>query len=97
MRNISRDDEYQPDPGAEACGIHHGDDEERGEDAEIAVSEVHEAHDPEHEREPGREERVEAPQEDALDDGVDPRHRALTLRSTRSRSARGSARRHPLK
>ena len=51
-----------------------GEDEVGGEDGEVAVGEVDEAHHPERQREPGGEQGVETAQQDALDDGVDPVH-----------------------
>ncbi len=42
--------------------------DERGEDRQVAVGEVDEAHHAERQREPGGEQRVEAAEQDALDD-----------------------------
>ena len=56
--------------------------QERGQDAEVAVGQVDEAHDAEDERQAGREQRVQPAEQDALDDRVDPVHR-LRSRSTR--------------
>ncbi len=53
----------------------HGDDrDEGGQDAEVAVGEVDQAHDAEDQRQPGGEERVETAQQDALHDRVEPGH-----------------------
>ena len=41
---------------------------------EVAVGEVDDPHHAEHQREPAREQRVEAAEQDALDDVVDPGH-----------------------
>ena len=62
--------------GLSAERLHDDHREERGEDAEIAVGEVDDAHDAEDERQPGGEERVEPAEQQALEDGVDPRHRS---------------------
>ena len=47
---------------------------ERGEDRQVAVSQVDQPHHAEHQREPAGEQRVEPAGQDALDDGVDPCH-----------------------
>ena len=49
-----------PASGLSAERLHRDDGEERGQDAEVAVGQVDDAHDAEDEREPGGEERVEA-------------------------------------
>ena len=41
---------------------------------EVAVRQVDDLHDPEHQRQPAGEQRVEAADQDSLDDGVDPGH-----------------------
>ena len=47
----------------------------RGEDRQVTVGEVDEPHHAEAERQSGGEQRVEAADQDALHDRVDPRHR----------------------
>jgi hypothetical protein len=61
---------------AELLDAHDG--EEGGQDAEVAVREVHQPHHAEDQREPGGEERVEAAEQDALHDAVEPRHRSAS-------------------
>ena len=82
--------------------LHHHDREERGQDAEIAVSQVDDAHHPEDEREPGGEERVEAAEEEALEDGVHPPHRhapkyAAAIRARVRSAGRPSSETAPLR
>src|SRR5947209_15940960 len=65
-----------------------GDDAERDVGAdhrEVAVREVDDLHDPEHEREPAGEQRVQSAGQDALDDGVDPGHYGSLTSSARSK------------
>src|SRR5208337_1331812 len=50
-------------------------------DREVAVRQVDDLHDPEHQREPAREQRIEAADQDSLDDGVDPGHNGCSISS----------------
>ena len=68
----------QNTPRFEAVQQEQGD--ERGEDAEIAVCEIDEAHHAEHEGEPGREQCEQPAQEDPLHGDIHPIH-AITSRS----------------
>ncbi len=45
-------------------------------DDQVAMRKVHQPHDAEDKAQPGREERVETAEQDALEDGVDPDHAA---------------------
>ena len=49
-------------------------DQIRAEHGEVAVGEVDDSHQPEHQRQPAREQPVEPAEHDALNDGVDPGH-----------------------
>jgi hypothetical protein len=68
-------DEGQGDERIQPERLPHDHREERGQDAEVAVGQVDDAHHPEDEREAGGEERVEPAQQEPLQDGVEPAHR----------------------
>jgi hypothetical protein len=48
--------------------------DERGHDRQVAVGQVDQPHHPEHQRQPGGEQRVQAAEQQPLDDDVDPGH-----------------------
>ena len=77
-RGHERHHQDQREERVEPERLHHDDGEERGQDAEVAVGQVDDAHDPEDERQAGGEERVEPAEQEALQDGVDPGHRQST-------------------
>ena len=52
----------------------HGQRQVRGEHGEVAVGEIHDPHHAEHQGKAACEQRVEAAEEDPLDDRVDPLH-----------------------
>ena len=54
----------------------------RGRDNQIAMRDVDQPHDPENQRQAGGKQRVEAANQDALNDGVDPMH-AVSRQNTR--------------
>ena len=67
-------------------------DQKRGEDDEVAMGQIDQPHDAEDQRQAGGEQRVEAAEQHALDDGVEP---ALMRAHARNRR-RGSASRDEL-
>ena len=75
-REQGRDDDEGEQRG-HVRGRDHDEGEVGGQHREVAVGEVDDAHDPEEQGQPAGEERVEAAEEDALDDRVDPVHAAL--------------------
>ena len=82
------------------CQRHHRD--EGGQNRKIAMRQVHDAHDPEHDREPRREEGKDTPEKDALQERVEKVHELVaTFRDAevgrfdvRSFEVRGFARQH---
>ncbi len=56
---------------AESEPLSDGEDQEGGADDDIAMREVDEPHDPEHQRQAGREQRVEPAQQCTLQDDID--------------------------
>ena len=67
-----RDGDDESDERVEAERVSQHQDQEGGEDDEVAMREVDQPHDAEDQRQAGRVERVEPAEQDALDDGVEP-------------------------
>jgi hypothetical protein len=68
-------DEDQRSQRVHPRGLHDDEGQERGQDAEISVGQVHQPHHAEDERKTGGEEGIESAQQDALHDGIDPGQR----------------------
>ena len=75
--------QYSEDPGSKDKG---------GEYDEVAMGQIDQPHHPEHEREPGGKQGIEAAQQHALDQCIEPA-RHLRNQNKHGESARGSARR----
>ena len=72
-----RHDDDQGQERVDAGGVDQHQRQERSEDAQVAVGQVDQAHDAEDQRQAGREQGVEAAEQHALDDGVEPVHRQI--------------------